>query len=120
MIVGAAIGFAAAYESNSPFIGVWQALCGMAIAAVFAFLVIGLATNQVAAGLALTILGVGLAKLGAGFVGLKRASAGQVHVPGLCDLPIVGKLVFGEDLFVYFGLLSWLRLPGCCRAPARG
>jgi len=71
MIMGAACGFAGAYLSGSTLIG---ALCGLvagaALSAVFAILTLGLAVNQVAAGLALTILGVGLSGLiGAGFVG---------------------------------------------------
>src|SRR5271166_1190253 len=58
MIMGAACGFAGAYESDSIVIG---ALCGVlagaASSAVFGILTLGLAVNQVAAGLALTILG---------------------------------------------------------------
>ena len=107
MIVGAATGFAFAYITDSTLVGVLgAALCGMAIAAVFAFLILGLAANQVAAGLAMTIFGRGLANLiGAGFVGLKRARAGELHIPGLSDLPIVGKLLFGQDFFVYGAIL---------------
>ncbi|MGD0641718.1 MAG: ABC transporter permease, partial [Roseiarcus sp.] len=73
MIVGAATGFAFAYVSDSMLVGVVAAaLCGMAVSAVFAFLTIGLAANQVAAGLAMTIFGRGVANLiGAGYVGLK-------------------------------------------------
>ena len=72
----------------------------------FAFLVLGLAANQVAAGLAMTIFGRGLANLiGAGFVGLKRARARELRIPGLSDLPIVGKLLFGQDFFVYCAIL---------------
>ena len=72
MIVGAACGFAGAFATGSIVVG---ALCGIlggaALAAVFAALTLGLAANQVASGLALTILGVGLSGLiGAG---LRRA-----------------------------------------------
>ncbi len=107
MIVGAATGFAFAYLADSTLLGVLgAALCGMAMAGVFAFLTLGLAANQVAAGLALTIFGRGLANLvGAGFVGLKRPRAPALHVPGLSDLPIVGKLLFGQDVFVYSAIL---------------
>ena len=60
MIMGAACGFAGAYLTGSTFVG---ALCGIAagagLAAVFAALTLGLAVNQVATGLALTILGSG-------------------------------------------------------------
>ncbi len=77
MIMGAACGFAGAYLTGSTVVG---ALCGIAAGAalsvVFALLTLGLAVNQVATGLALTILGVGLSGLiGAGFVG-ERIDAG--------------------------------------------
>ena len=71
MIMGAACGFAGAYMSDSIVVGAFcGVLAGMAMAAIFAFLTLGLAVNQVATGLALTILGTGLSGLiGAGFVG---------------------------------------------------
>ena len=106
MIVGAAIGFAVAFLTGSTLLGALAAIAaGMVMSLLFGFLAIGLATNQVASGLALTILGLGVSGLaGAGFVGQKRETAASLHIPGLSDLPLVGKLVFGEDAFVYFGL----------------
>ncbi len=62
MIVGAATGFAAAVLTDSSVFGIFAgALAGMALSAVFALMVLVFATNQVATGLALTILGLGLA-----------------------------------------------------------
>ncbi len=106
MIVGAACGFGGAYLTNSTLIG---ALCGtiagLALSAVFGVLTLGLAINQVAAGLALTILGVGLSGLiGAGFVGEKIASAPHLTLPVLTDLPIIGRILFGEDAFAYVSI----------------
>jgi len=103
MIVGAACGFAGAYLSGSTVAG---ALCGIlagaALAAIFGVLTLGLAVNQVATGLALTILGVGLSGLiGRGFVGEKIVLAAHLYVPFLTDLPVVGRILFGEDAFVY-------------------
>src|SRR5579863_976594 len=107
MIVGAATGFAAAYTTDSTIVGaIAGTLGGAVLAAIFAFLTLGLAANQVASGLALTIFGRGVANLiGAGFVGLKRAPAPHLYIPGLSDIPLIGKLVFGEDPFVYFALI---------------
>ncbi|MBK9082084.1 MAG: ABC transporter permease [Rhizobiales bacterium] len=106
MIVGAAVGFAAGYASNSILVGALAGMAaGMALSLLFALLVVGLATNQVASGLALTIFGLGVSGLaGAGFVGLKREAASHLFIPGLSDLPFVGKLIFGHDFFVYGGL----------------
>ena len=106
MIMGAVFGFAGSWLTGSSLIG---ALCGIAagvaLASLFALLVIGLAVNQVAAGLALTILGLGISGLaGTGFVGLKREAAPHLHIPGLSDLPLVGRLIFGEDFFAYFAV----------------
>jgi general nucleoside transport system permease protein len=106
MIMGAACGFAGAYLSGSALVG---ALCGIvagaAMAAVFGILTLGLAVNQVATGLALTILGVGLSGLiGAGFVGLRIVPAPHLYLPFLTDIPYVGRILFGEDAFVYFSV----------------
>jgi simple sugar transport system permease protein len=106
MIMGAACGFAGAYMSDSTIVG---ALCGVfagaATSAVFGILTLGLAVNQVAAGLALTILGTGLSGLiGAGFVGQRIVPAAQLYLPILTDLPVVGRILFGQDAFVYFSI----------------
>ncbi len=107
MAVGASCGFAAASLSGSTVVGVVAAIfAGMALSAVFAFLTLGLAANQVASGLALTILGLGLSGLvGEAFVGTRLDPVGRIEVPGLTDLPVVGKLLFGHDPFVYIALL---------------
>ena len=106
MIMGAACGFAGAYLTGSTFIGaLFGIAAGAALSFVFALLTLGLAVNQVAAGLALTILGVGLSGLiGAGFVGEKITPAPSLHIPFLTDIPIVGRILFGQDMFVYFSV----------------
>jgi simple sugar transport system permease protein len=103
MIMGAACGFAAAHFTGSVTIGaICGALAGAGMAAIFAALTLGLAVNQVAAGLALTIFGIGLSGLiGAGFVGEKIVPAPQLHLPVLTDLPFLGRILFGQDAFVY-------------------
>jgi simple sugar transport system permease protein len=110
MIMGAACGFAAAFLTGSPLIGVGAAiLAGMAMAALFALMVLGLAANQVASGLALTILGLGLSGLiGQNFVGQKLTPIGRLAIPGLSDLPVIGPLLFTADPIVYasFALLA--------------
>jgi len=103
MIIGAAGGFAAAWFTESTLIGALAGtLAGAMLAVVFAALTLGLAVNQVATGLALTILGVGLSGLiGAGFVGQRIAPAPHLFVPMLTELPGIGRIVFGQDAFVY-------------------
>ena len=64
MLVGAVAGFAATLATGSHALGLLAgAGAGMALASVFALLTLGLASNQVATGLALTIFGSGLSSL---------------------------------------------------------
>lgn len=106
MIMGAACGFAGAYLTGSTFIGaLFGIAAGMTLSFIFAVLTLGLAVNQVAAGLALTILGVGLSGLiGAGFVGEKIVPAPQLYLPVLTSIPLIGRILFGQDGFVYFSI----------------
>src|SRR5437762_5075776 len=106
MIVGAACGFGGAWLTGSIVIG---ALCGITagvlMSLIFAAMTLGLAVNQVATGLALTILGIGLSGLlGARFVCEKISSAPHLYIPGLTDIPLIGHIFFGEDAFVYLSL----------------
>src|SRR3954471_6063061 len=107
MIVGAACGFGGGLWAGSLVVG---ALCGIAagtaLSLVFAAMALGLAVNQVATGLALTILGVGTSGLiGAGFVGQRITPAPKLYLPGLTDIPFAGRILFGEDPFIYLSLL---------------
>ena len=106
MITGAICGFAAAVQTGSPTIGfVAAALGGAALSLLFAFLTQFALANQVASGLALTLFGLGLsALLGQGYQGIKPPSTPRIDIPVLSDLPWVGRILFGHDLMVYFGL----------------
>jgi general nucleoside transport system permease protein len=107
MIMGAACGFAGAYLTGSTFVGaLFGIVAGAALSAVFALLTLGFAVNQVATGLALTILGVGTSGLiGAGFVGVRIVPAPHLYIPLLTGLPFFGRILFGEDAFVYFSVV---------------
>ena len=103
MVMGAACGFAAAFGSGEIWLGVVGGiLAGMALAAIFAFMVLTLVANQVACGLALTILGLGLSGLvGQDFVGQKLEPLRRIAVPLLGDVPVIGPVLFHEDPLVY-------------------
>jgi simple sugar transport system permease protein len=107
MAVGASTGFAVATLTDSSSIGVLAGIAaGMALSLIFALVTLGFAANQVAAGLALTSLGLGLAGLiGAKFVGTSRIAIPPIHIPGLSDLPGIGKLVFGQSPFFYLSVV---------------
>jgi ABC-type uncharacterized transport system permease subunit len=103
MAVGAVCGFVAANLSGAPLVGVGAAiLAGMAAAVLFALLTLVFVANQVASGLALTLFGLGLSALiGDAFVGLPGPGMPRLNIPGLSDLPIVGRIFFGQDVLTY-------------------
>ena len=106
MIVGAACGFGGAWLTGSIIVGaIFGIVAGALMSLIFALMTLGLAVNQVATGLALTILGVGVSGLiGAGFVGERITPAPHLYIPGLTDIPFAGRILFGEDAFVYLSL----------------
>ena len=103
MAMGAACSFAAAVTFNSTFLGVAAGiLAGALMASLFALVVLGFAANQVGSGLAVTIFGLGLSGLiGAPFVGARRDPVAHIDIPLLSDIPVIGRLFFEQDLFVY-------------------
>lgn len=107
MLLGAVTGFIAMYHSDSYMIGFGAAaLTGALISLVFAFVALHLNASQVAAGLALTILGTGLsAFLGADYEGKTVTALPTIALSGLEDIPLVGKALFAQDAIVY---LSWI------------
>jgi ABC-type uncharacterized transport system permease subunit len=114
MIMGAVSGFGATYVTGEPIIGLAAAiLAGMAMAALFGILTLVLVANQVATGLALTLLGLGLSGLlGDPIAGKAGIRIQAVDIPILSDIPFIGRIVFGLDPLVYFAValtiaVSW-------------
>src|SRR5215510_11805624 len=106
MIVGAIAGFSTVIATKSVTLALVAAIAsGAVMAALFGVLALTLRANQVASGLALTMFGLGLSALwGQGYSGLSAPAFPHLHVPGLSDLPLAGKLLFGQDLLVYLSL----------------
>ncbi|SSC66661.1 ABC transporter permease [Ciceribacter selenitireducens] len=107
MIIGAVCAFAVAQMSGSPLIGVGAGIVGgAAFSLLFAFLTLSLVANQVATGLALTILGLGVSgMLGESFVGVPGVKLQPIAIPLLADIPFVGPLLFRQDLIFYLSIL---------------
>jgi ABC-type uncharacterized transport system permease subunit len=107
MVMGAVCGFAAAHVTGSAWLGVIAAtFAGIATSLLFGLMTQTLMTNQVATGLAITLLGLGLSGLiGSSFVGLPGVKLTNVSIPWLSDLPYVGRLVFGQDPLVYMSIV---------------
>ncbi|MCV9906635.1 ABC transporter permease [Ochrobactrum quorumnocens] len=107
MLMGAVSGFAAAQYTGSAWLGMLAAIfVGSLFSGIFAFLTLTLVTNQVATGLALTILGIGAsAMLGESFVGMPGVRLDAISIPYLSDIPYVGRFLFGQDPIFYISIL---------------
>ncbi len=110
MLVGALTGFMISHFTSSVWLGVLAAvLAGGVMALLFAFLTVTMRVNQVVAGLALTMLGMGLSGYyGQSFIGKTAPQFNPVSVPILGDIPILGKILFYHDPLVY---LTYLLVP---------
>ncbi|MCO5733736.1 ABC transporter permease [Rhizobium sp. SSA_523] len=114
MIMGAVCAFAGAYLTGVPSLGLLTGILGGALfSLLFAFLTLTLVANQVATGLALTLLGLGVSgQLGEGFVGIPGVKLQPIIVPLLSDIPVLGPLLFRQDLTFYLSIalvvgVSW-------------
>jgi simple sugar transport system permease protein len=107
MITGAICGFAIAVNTGNPLLGVLAAAGGGAVLSLlFALLTQVALANQVASGLGLTLFGLGLSSLiGQGYQGIRPPAFPRLNIPGLSDLPVVGRILFSHDLMVYLGLI---------------
>lgn len=107
MIMGAVSGFAFGIMTGNPYLGMLGAIVtGALFSLVFAFMTITLVTNQVATGLALTILGLGVSGLwGEAFVGIPGVRMQPIEIPLLSQIPFIGKLLFAQDLIFYISIL---------------
>ena len=105
MLMGAVSAFGAAILSGSATVGmIAGAFGGMMTAAIFGLFALGLATNQVATGLALTIFGTGFSGLiGAPLVGKAIDGLPSLSIPVLSDLPLIG-VAFQLDALAYISI----------------
>ncbi|MDE2383004.1 MAG: ABC transporter permease [Alphaproteobacteria bacterium] len=106
MLVGAVTGFAVAFTTFNPWLGILAAAAaGAASALVFGVLVLTFGANQVATGLALAIFGIGLSTLiGAGFVGMIVPPFTSIFPEELARDPF-WRLIFGHSPIVYLALI---------------
>lgn len=107
MILGALTGFIVARHTGSPTLGfLASGLVGSLAAALHGVVCLWFLGNQVVSGLALTILGMGLANyLGTAFIGTAAPGFAPLAVPGLSAIPVLGPIFFQHDALVYVSYL---------------
>lgn len=106
MIMGAVTGFAVSLSTGNPWFGLLAAvIVGAIFSLLFGFLVLSIATNQVATGLSLTLLGLGLSgMIGENFVGEPGVKLANIYIPVLGEIPLVGRLIFAQDPIFYISM----------------
>ncbi|WLS08377.1 ABC transporter permease [Shinella sumterensis] len=106
MVMGAVLAFAATQATGSPYIGILAGIaCGALFSLLFGFLTLTLVANQVATGLALTILGLGVSgQIGEPYVGMSGVKLQPIVIPLLSDIPFIGPILFKQDLIFYLSI----------------
>lgn len=107
MLTGALFAFAVTVWTRTPILGAIAGLIGGALPALLhAYMVIDRKTDQLASGLAITFLGLGLtAALGTSFVDDKIGGFDNLGIPLLKELPLIGDVFFNQDFLTYLALL---------------
>jgi simple sugar transport system permease protein len=112
LLMGAVTGFVVADSTGNLWLALFIAvLVGIVLSSIHAALTVGLRANQIVSGLAMVIFGTGLSS----FIG--KPIEGDplpvvirpLELGWLADLPLVGPVVFGHDLFTY---LTWAAAGG--------
>lgn len=96
------------------------AVAGMALASVFAVLTVGVRSDQIITGTAITLAGVGLTgtvyrqAFGAEGAGLTIPTFSSLSIPGLAQIPVLGPGLFQQPVSTYLAVaalpLVWVLL----------
>lgn len=115
MLVGALAGFSAAVAvqqagldpGQARLVGVLAAaLAGALFSLLHAFVTITLRADQIVSGITLTILGTGISGFfGQGMIGRVGPGFDRLPVPLLSEIPVLGRILFQQDMLVYFSFL---------------
>jgi simple sugar transport system permease protein len=110
MLVGALAAYAITANTHSPWVGALAgAAAGGLLALVHAYFVLGRKANQLATGLVVLFLGLGLTSLfGSAYVARSVEPFNAWNVPLLSHIPWVGQIFFRSDPLTY---LTYLLVP---------
>jgi simple sugar transport system permease protein len=107
-IIAGAFGSFVAAGSGSTWIGfAGAAIAGIAVAAVFAFFAIHIRADQIITGTAISLLGLGLTATlyrqmyGAMGAALSIPTMGVTDIPGLSEIPLIGRPLFAQPAITY-------------------
>ena len=116
MLCGALAAYATGIATGNPWIGLLAGIvAGAALASVHAYMVLVRKSNQIATGLAVTFMGIGLTGLfGQAYVGQAVVGFENMPIPGLSELPFLGPILFDHDPLTYLSFivapLTWVFL----------
>ncbi|PHO05285.1 ABC transporter permease [Rhodobacteraceae bacterium 4F10] len=107
MAFGAALAFIIVYNGGGHILAFLVAgIGGVLLSLLFAFVALGLRANQVATGLAIGILGLGLsAFFGKPYESYTIKGISKISIPVLSDIPVIGGL-FSQDIVVWLAILT--------------
>jgi simple sugar transport system permease protein len=107
MAVGALTAFLVAKVTGSPWLGLLAGgLAASTLSSLHALVCLTFLGNQVVSGLALTVLGLGLAHfMGTPFIGMSAPGFQPLALPLLSELPFFGPILFRQDMLVYLSYL---------------
>ena len=107
LLTGAFTSAAATFYTGNPWVGVLAAvIAGAMVGLLHAFLSVSLQVNQLVSGLAINLVASGLTSFFARLVfnggsAQKLAGIEAIRIPGLADIPVIGELLFQQDILVY-------------------
>jgi len=103
MMMGATFAYITTVETGHAGLGVLAgALAGGVLSLLLAILVVSRRTNQLATGIALTLLGLGItAFAGRSYVAESIGGLNPIRIPGLASIPVLGEALFQQDILTY-------------------
>ncbi|MBW4561387.1 MAG: ABC transporter permease [Mojavia pulchra JT2-VF2] len=107
LLTGAFTSAAATFYTGNPWLGILAALiAGGLVGLLHAFLCVSLCVDQLVSGLAINLVAAGLTSFLARLVfsgssTQQLPSIGTIIAPGFANIPLIGPLLFQQDIFVY-------------------
>ncbi len=107
LLMGACVGFIVTVQTGSGWLGAGAgALAGGLLSLLHAYLVISARANQLASGLTIMFLGLGLTGLiGRPYVNAQIVGFNIYPIPVLSQIPFLGPIFFNHDPLTYIGYL---------------